>query len=78
MSKKLVPLAKPEAVGLGIGRRTVGRRIKQDPDFPRVIVINGRNYVEEDALAAYKEKLIERGLGARPRDLPTSSSGKAA
>jgi len=51
----LIPLANPAALGLGVGRRTVGRRMKDDPDFPTIHRINGRNYVQDDELAAYKQ-----------------------
>ncbi len=64
----LIPIANPAALGLGVGRRTVGRRMKDDPDFPTIHRINGRNYVKDDALAAYKQQLIRRSLAEPPRE----------
>ncbi len=61
-SNALVPLAKPEAIGLGVGRRTLGRRIISDPDFPAVIRMNGRLYIKRGDLDAYRGKLVERSL----------------
>jgi hypothetical protein len=68
----LIPLANPEAIGLGVGRRTLGRKIK-DPasGFPAAIRINGRLYVRRSELEAFKERLIAEGIRAaadgRPR-----------
>jgi hypothetical protein len=67
--RKLVPLAKAEAIGLGVGRRTLGRRMKDDPDFPPVHRINGRNYIEDAQLAIYKQRLIQRAISESPRDV---------
>jgi len=78
-AKKLIPLARPDDVGLGIGRRSIGRRIKSDPEFAAiVVVVNGRNYAESDKLEAYKQKLIERGLRAPTPASPTAASESAA
>ena len=39
----LIPVANVEEIGLGVGRRTIGRRIKNPPPgFPAVMKINGR------------------------------------
>ena len=58
-SETLVPLADIEAVGLGVGRRTIGRRIKNPPPgFPTVLRINGRLYARRSELDAYKARLI--------------------
>jgi hypothetical protein len=58
-NETLIPLADTEAVGLGIGRRTIGRRIKNPPPgFPTVLRINGRLYVRRSELNAYKARLI--------------------
>lgn len=59
----LIPVANTEALGLGVGRRTIGRKIK-DPDsgFPPVIRINGRLYVRQADLDAYKSNLIAGAL----------------
>jgi hypothetical protein len=59
MSKKLIPVANPEAVGLGVGRRSLGRRIANPPPgFPKAIRINGRLFFDSDELEAYKLRLI--------------------
>jgi hypothetical protein len=56
---KLVPAANSEKVGLGFGRRTLGRRLKNPPPgFPPTIRINGRLYFEEGALEKYKQALF--------------------
>jgi hypothetical protein len=56
----------PEIGGAGKsgGRRTVGRRIKTDPDFPQVYRINGRLYVRESDWENYKRVLLRRGAEA--------------
>jgi predicted DNA-binding transcriptional regulator AlpA len=53
----------PAALGLGVGRRTLGRRIKDDPDFPKIITIKGRLYVLKEDVDAYKARLIQHALG---------------
>jgi hypothetical protein len=52
--------------GVNAGRRTIGRRIKTDHDFPPVYRINGRLYVREVAWEAYKKILLHRGVAAVP------------
>jgi hypothetical protein len=73
-SETLVPLADAEAVGLGIGRRTLGRRVKNPPPgfFP-VLRINGRLYGRRSDIEAYKARLIAEALVA-----PVASEPKAA
>ncbi len=61
---KLVPVADSDAMGLPWGRRTTGRRMKDDPDFPPVYKINGRGYVEADRLEEYKKKLMARAAAS--------------
>jgi hypothetical protein len=62
-SERLIPIANAEALGLGVGRRTIGRRIKDlNSGFPNVITINGRGYVTASELQAYKSRLIVKGL----------------
>jgi hypothetical protein len=52
-TESLVPLADTDEVGLGIGRRTIGRRVKNPPPgFPTVLRINGRLYVRRSELEA--------------------------
>jgi hypothetical protein len=63
VSKKLIPVADPEAIGLGVGRRTLGRRIKNPPPgFPTVVHINHRLYFVADELEKYKATLIQSAL----------------
>jgi predicted DNA-binding transcriptional regulator AlpA len=74
-SEYLIPAADAKAVGLGVGRRTLGRRIKDQPEgFPTPIRINGRLYFRQSELDAYKEKLIREAFVENPRDTKTSSS----
>lgn len=71
----LVPIADDEAVGLGVGRRTVGRRIKRPPPgFPTPIRINNRLYFRRSELRKYKERLIAEAIVAPP---PARGPGKA-
>ena len=64
-SETLVPLADTADVGLGVGRRTLGRRIKNPPPgFPTVMRINKRLYVLRSELEAYKMRLIAEAVGA--------------
>jgi hypothetical protein len=60
---ELVPVADTDALGLGVGRRSIGRRIKNPPEnFPRPIRINGRLYFRRVELEAYKQRLIQQAL----------------
>jgi hypothetical protein len=62
-SETLIPAADSDAIGLGVGRRTFGRYIKNPPPgFPIVLRINGRLYVRRSELEAYKAKLIAEAL----------------
>lgn len=64
-SETLVPLADTDAVGLGIGRRSLGRRVKNPPPgFPTVLRINGRLYVRRSELESYKMRLIAEASAA--------------
>ena len=64
-NESLVPVADTDAIGLGVGRRTMGRYIKNPPPgFPIVLRINGRLYVRRSELEAYKAKLIAEALAA--------------
>ena len=63
---KLLPIAKAEALGLGVGRRTIGRLIAdQNSGFPKPVRINGRLYVLDTEVAAYRQSVIDRALAAR-------------
>ena len=70
---ELIPVADPAALALGVGRRSIGRRIKDDPDFPKVLRSNGRLYVTRADLETYKNKLISRGLKEEPYKSPKHS-----
>lgn len=73
-SETLVPLADTAEVGLGVGRRTLGRRVKNPPPgFPTVLRINSRLYVRRSELEAYKARLIADAAIA-----PASGEPKAA
>jgi hypothetical protein len=73
-SETLIPLADTDAIGLGIGRRSLGRRVKNPPPgFPTVLKINQRLYVRRSELEAYKARLIAEALAA-----PHASEPKAA
>jgi hypothetical protein len=58
-NETLVPVADEDAIGLGVGRRTLGRYIKNPPPgFPTVVRLNGRLYIPRSELEVYKAKLI--------------------
>jgi len=67
---KLLPATSlgPDIGGWGKsgGRRTIGRRIKTDPDFPQVYRISGRLFVRESDWEDYKKLLLRRGAEATP------------
>lgn len=66
-SGRLIP-RKQVAAELGVCPRSVARREKDDPDFPPLLKLNGRVYITENGLTAYKATLIRRGLsGAHER-----------
>ena len=44
------------AAELDTSRRTVDRRRRDDPAFPRVITIRGRTYVESSAWEKYQSR----------------------
>jgi hypothetical protein len=62
----LVPLADHTRLNLPFGPRTVDRRAAMDPDFPPVIRVGGRRFVEADKLDQYRDALIERGKATPP------------
>jgi hypothetical protein len=73
-TETLVPLADTAEVGLGVGRRTLGRRIKNPPPgFPTVLRINNRLYVRRSELEAYKARLIAEAVVA-----PSGAETRAA
>jgi hypothetical protein len=61
---RLIP-RKQVAAELGVCPRLVAKRENSDPDFPSLVKVNGRVYVTESGLAAYKQSLIRRGAGER-------------
>jgi hypothetical protein len=52
------------------GDRSLARRQKQDPRFPRVIYINGRKHLESEAWEKYKRDLMCEGLQKAPSPPP--------
>ncbi len=77
-SEVLIPVANAEAIGLGVERRSLGRRIR-DPasGFPTTIRIGGRLYVRKSELDAYKARLIRGALSETRKSTP-SFGGEAA
>lgn len=77
--KKFLPISKPENLGLPGGRRTIGRRIKDDPEFPTVYQFGNKKYVEETELEAYKDLLIGRAFasGSTSKTLPARATLEA-
>jgi len=63
----LIPLSNNAALNLPWGPRTIDRRIKEDPDFPQIIRLGCRRYVEAEALEHYRRVLVERGKATPPR-----------
>jgi hypothetical protein len=61
--KKFIAISSPD-LGLPGGRRTVGRRMKDDPNFPQVFQFGNKKYVIEEELEAYKDLLIRRAMAA--------------
>jgi hypothetical protein len=61
----LIPF-KDACADLGIGRRTGGRRMRDDPDFCKTLVeINGRIYSIKKRHEAYKRRRIARAMAER-------------
>lgn len=83
-SIRLRPLTElgPEIGGKGKdqGRRTIGRRMRDDPDFPPVAWINGRGFVNAPDWECYKQILFRRGLERDPHKTmaPDDVSNKEA
>jgi predicted DNA-binding transcriptional regulator AlpA len=46
----------------GVCRRSIGRRIHDDPGFPRPVRIAGRLYWQEIEIENYKRDLIKRSI----------------
>ncbi len=63
----LIPLSNNAALNLPWGPRTIDRRIKEDPDFPPIIRLGSRRYVQAEALEQYRRILVERGKATPPR-----------
>lgn len=63
----LIPMSNNTALNLPWGPRTTDRKIKEDPDFPQIIRLGTRRYVEADALEQYRRTLVERGKATPPR-----------
>ncbi len=58
---KLLAMADYEALGFPWTRRTTDRLRQNDPDFPPVIELNGRLFIDSDDLKKYHVVLRERG-----------------
>lgn len=72
-TETLVPIANTVEIGLGVGRRTLGRRIKNPPQgFPAVLRINNRLYVRRSELEAYKARLITNAIGLASATKPNA------
>jgi hypothetical protein len=73
-TETLVPIANTAEIDLGVGRRTIGRRIKNPPPgFPSVLRINGRLYVRRADLETYKAHLIAESVAS-----PTTAKSNTA
>ena len=57
-----LPPAKAVHEDFGYGRRTLGREIKDNQNFPKAIRINGRLYFREIEIENYKRALIRRAV----------------
>jgi hypothetical protein len=58
-TESLVPVADADKLGFGVGRRTIGRRIKNPPPgFPTVLRINSRLYLRRSELEKYKARML--------------------
>ncbi len=74
-NRNLIPLSRPELIGLGVGRRTLGRYITNPPPgFPTPIYQNGRIYFASDELDAYKAQLVATANSGQRRQQPGSAS----
>jgi predicted DNA-binding transcriptional regulator AlpA len=47
---------------MGFTRRTLGRKLHEDPEFPKPVRMGGRLYWFEGDIEAYKRLLIQRSL----------------
>jgi hypothetical protein len=69
--ERLIPAADAEAVGLGVGRRSIGRYLKNPPPgFPRAVRMNKRLYFKQTELESYKRRLSTRRFPNQP-DTPS-------
>ena len=65
-AETLVPVADIESIGLGVGRRTIGRRIKNPPPgFPVAFRVNGRLNMKRSEVERYKAQMIAEALAAQ-------------
>lgn len=79
IQEKLIPVANVAALGLGVGRRTIGRRIKvRSSGFPPVVRVNGRLFVTQSELEQYKAKLIATGGAMRDGGHTKAESAQVA
>jgi hypothetical protein len=74
---KLIAMADDEALGFPWTRRTTDRLRKNDPDFPPLVELNGRLFIDADDLATYHAVLRARG-SRKPGRKPGAATGEAA
>jgi len=69
--KRLLPLARPRGLGLGVDTAgELNRLISDDADFPPIYKIHGKNFILACDRDAYRDRLIadalrDRGVGVR-------------
>jgi hypothetical protein len=64
---QLIALSDSRSLGFPWSRRKTDRLRISDPQFPPVVEISGRLYVDADDVATYHEILRERGAGKSGR-----------
>ncbi len=65
----LLPLSRPEKLGLPFKRRVLGRRIV-DGTFPQPVRINGRLFIPRGKLREYLQRLQAEGVRAPAVSVP--------
>lgn len=74
----LIPLSRPERLGLGVSRCVLGRRIAAG-EFPAPIRINGRLYTTFAQLTEYKQRMLHGEGDGKPHHiekLPRRADGR--
>jgi hypothetical protein len=71
-TESLVPVADADKLGFGVGRRTIGRRIKNPPPgFPTVLRINSRLYFRRSELEKYRAQMLAEAEAATKLEAQT-------